>query len=262
MGINTATVRRFIITGLFVRDPLKTILIIIIVATAGIAGNPTPAYAEPVCIAIIAEVELVDDPGDYLEGAIEVGDIITGTYDYDSSTPDTNPLATVGDYIHTVAPFGITINAGDFVFRTDPNDVYFLVEIVNDHGNPPSDNYLLRSYRNIFDKSVPYETENYVSWQLDDPTLEALSSEALPTLPPVLADWQSIFGLAISSRNDDYEEFLVRAHVNSAYLCNDPPVQEVAICHKPGTPAQKTLFIVEQALEGHLRHGDALGECP
>ena len=35
----------------------------------------------------------------------------------------------------------------------------------------------------------------------------------------------------------------------------------VTICHKPGTPAEKTLTIPESALEGHLGHGDFIGSC-
>jgi hypothetical protein len=36
---------------------------------------------------------------------------------------------------------------------------------------------------------------------------------------------------------------------------------KVAICHKPGTPAQKTLVIPFKALKGHLGHGDTKGPC-
>ena len=36
---------------------------------------------------------------------------------------------------------------------------------------------------------------------------------------------------------------------------------KVTICHKPGTPAQKTLVIPTEALDGHLRHGDTIGPC-
>jgi hypothetical protein len=37
--------------------------------------------------------------------------------------------------------------------------------------------------------------------------------------------------------------------------------EKVPICHKPGTPAEKTLYLPESALRGHLGHGDTLGEC-
>ena len=35
----------------------------------------------------------------------------------------------------------------------------------------------------------------------------------------------------------------------------------ITICHKPGTPAEKTLVIPIQALAGHLGHGDTIGPC-
>jgi hypothetical protein len=35
----------------------------------------------------------------------------------------------------------------------------------------------------------------------------------------------------------------------------------VTICHKPGTNAQQTLTVDDNALNGHLGHGDTVGEC-
>ena len=40
-----------------------------------------------------------------------------------------------------------------------------------------------------------------------------------------------------------------------------PVPSVVTICHRPGTPAQKTLVIPQQALAGHLSHGDTVGTC-
>lgn len=41
----------------------------------------------------------------------------------------------------------------------------------------------------------------------------------------------------------------------------EPEDGKVTICHKPGTPAEKTLEVPEAALKGHLKHGDTLGPC-
>ena len=35
----------------------------------------------------------------------------------------------------------------------------------------------------------------------------------------------------------------------------------VELCHKPGTPAEKSLTVDEKAVPGHLGHGDYLGAC-
>lgn len=37
---------------------------------------------------------------------------------------------------------------------------------------------------------------------------------------------------------------------------------KISICHKPGTPAEKTLVLPPSAIPGHLGHGDLLGPCP
>jgi len=37
--------------------------------------------------------------------------------------------------------------------------------------------------------------------------------------------------------------------------------EKVTICHKPGTPAEKTKQVPESAVPGHLGHGDTEGEC-
>ncbi|HLF95896.1 MAG TPA: hypothetical protein VI457_02020 [Methylococcaceae bacterium] len=38
-------------------------------------------------------------------------------------------------------------------------------------------------------------------------------------------------------------------------------LDKVKICHKPNSPAEKTLEIPVAALKGHVGHGDSVGEC-
>jgi hypothetical protein len=163
-------------------------------------------------IEIRASVSLVDDPDNLLNNTVRPGDIITGVYSY-SFAVDSNPLPEVGDYRYTTAPNGIRLNVNGLTFATDPADVDFLLEVVNNYQN--LDNYLLISYNNLFAVSARGEfVMNTIDWQLDDPTQTALSSAALPRTPPILSDWQSIFGLTIDSSGDNH--FLIRANVTSA----------------------------------------------
>lgn len=39
------------------------------------------------------------------------------------------------------------------------------------------------------------------------------------------------------------------------------PHTPVTVCHKPGTPAEQTLVVDDDAVPGHLGHGDNLGPC-
>lgn len=214
---------------------MKRITILNIILTMLFITVATSSFADPITIKITAEVAYVDDIGNTLDGAIEVGDIMTGHYTYESTTPDTNSLPTVGDYQHDTSPYGISLEVNGLVFETDPDDVDFLVEICNDHGLPtPTDNYLLRSYNNL---PLPGgRIVEHISWQLDDPTATALSSDTLPTAPPVLEDWQSVFGLTITGSDPDDPfgfGYFIRAHVTSAVLAVLDEVVEVAVDIKP-----------------------------
>jgi hypothetical protein len=124
---------------------------------------PPEESPRDVTIAIQARVISVSDTDNVLDQEVEVGDIITGKYMYSTSTMDSNDLdSTVGDYHHNTEPYGIFLEIGSLVFQTDPNNVDFLLELVNRE----SDHYLLRSYNNLpLSNGVLVE---HISWQLDD----------------------------------------------------------------------------------------------
>jgi len=169
-----------------------------------------PAKAELVTIKIEAVVDSVDDPFGYLEGNITPGDIITGSYTYDLSTPDSNPLGQGADYEHLLPPCGISLSVGDFVFQTDMTNVNFLIEIINNY--PPVDNYLVRSHNNLpLSNGTPIGD---ISWLLEDSTGNALSSDALPTTGPVLDDWG--FNRLTVNGGTRARAFGIMGHVTSA----------------------------------------------
>jgi hypothetical protein len=181
------------------------------------------AFAQPRTFYLAARVDMVMDASGILVGTVAPGDTIRGSYTYELSTMDSNSLPTVGDYWHHVSPYGISLDAGTYQFLTNSGDVQFLVEIVNNHGTPMRDNYLLRSYRNIaMPPLLGGAIVDHISWQLDDPTATALNSQALPSTPPVLGDWQSTFGLEVKGCKvdefgdcvfDPSQHFHIRAHV-------------------------------------------------
>jgi hypothetical protein len=184
-----------------------------IALVVGLLWNPASANCAQIRIEITATVNLVDDPDNLLHNRVTPGDIITGIYTYNSFAVDSNPLPEVGDYRYITAPNGIRLRVNGLRFGTDPANVDFLLEVANNYEN--FDNYVLISYNNLFAVSAIGESVmNTINWQLDDPTQMALSSAMLPRTPPVLSDWQSIFGLNISSMGDD--SFLIRANVTSA----------------------------------------------
>ena len=206
MRINTLVAKRKLLRRLG--------LWLAIALVAGLVWNPASANCAQVRIVIRATVSIVDDPDNLLNNTVAPGDIITGIYTYNSFAVDSNPLPEVGDYRYTTAPNGIRLSVNGLTFGTNPADVDFLLEVVNNYQN--LDNYHLISYNNLFAVSATGTSVlNTIGWQLDDPTQTALSSAELPRNPPVLSDWQSIFGLDIMSSGDD-GFFLIRSDVTSA----------------------------------------------
>ena len=164
-------------------------------------GTITPraeaaAGDNPITIAITATVVHIDDEGSVLWGLVQPGDTITGKYTYNSAAIDSSPASYDGQYWHSTAPYGISLELNGMVFETDPQNVDFLVEIVDNYLY--RDNYLIRSYNN---RPIPNGlTVTHIAWQLDDPTQTALKTTALPKTAPRLSNWTSQFGLTLEGR--------------------------------------------------------------
>jgi hypothetical protein len=163
----------------------NTILSVMAIVSCALFTPKT--QAELIIINITATVDIVNDFGNYLEDKIHIGDTITGSYTYESTTWDSEPDLRIGDYWHYAQPAGISLTVGGFDFRTNPDNVSFLVGITNN--NSGRDTYLVRSYNNL---SLSNGTGvDYISWQLDDHTQTAFSSDALPVTAPIpLSQWQ------------------------------------------------------------------------
>jgi hypothetical protein len=112
----------------------------------GLSFCASPAEAALITIEITAEVDSVMDDAGLLKGRINVGDIITGSYTYDSSTSDTCPELFEGQYWHYNPPAGISLSIGGFNFTTDEHNVEFLVLIANDTQSV-GDMYALHSHK-------------------------------------------------------------------------------------------------------------------
>lgn len=175
----------------------------------------TPAWAIPYAFEVEAEVALVDDMNNVLGGSVYVGQPLLMSYAFDSDTTNTGAIPQVGDYWHYAGDYGMRVQVGPHDWRSDPSNLSFLVEMVNDYVG--LDNYLLRSYNNI-DYSGLSGPIQHMSWQLDDPSQTALTSTALPPLPPNLGIFQSWFGIDVEGGdmfNPFGGSFLVRSHATA-----------------------------------------------
>lgn len=59
-----------------------------------------------------------------------------------------------------------------------------------------------------------------------------------------------------------FDRALTGAEIQALFAADSAgKCKRVTICHKPGTPAQKSVVIPIEALPGHLGHGDTVGQC-
>jgi len=160
-------------------------------------------------------VQEVSDPQGLLGGQVQVGDTLAASYVYDTLVKDLSPLPTVGSYRSVQAPFGIKGNVGSLEFASDPTNVAFLLQLLNDHEVWPPDRYELRSNNNL---PLPGGLVlDGIAWRLQDPSGQALTSTALPSGPPELADWQSPDGFTLLGHLPGQAGlFVIRAQVTSA----------------------------------------------
>jgi hypothetical protein len=196
----------------------------IIFAILVCAFLPAVSNGQLITISIEAVVTGVTDNDNLLEGKVTIGGTITGTYTYDTSTLDTNPLSGTGNYWYYVPPCGITLTIEDFVFGTNFGNVEFVIGITDTVQGVPGDAYWLHNYNNLqLSNNVEVDA---ISWQLNDYGGIALTSTALPTTAPVLSDWGyntlSISG-GIGGIPPCYEKtFGIGANVVSAVLVPEP----------------------------------------
>jgi len=194
----------------------KTILLLLL-----ILGFCVPkANAEQIEIRIAATVYNMFDDGNFLGGQITNGSIITGSYVYESTTPDLNPLDPVqGNYRHYSTPAGVFLTVGGFEFKTDPTNVEFDIFTRN---NIPEDRYGFASSNNLpLSESVGVGS---IFWTLINSDGSVLSSDALPTTVPVLNLWQEN-DLMITGggwQGETWNEYGIHAVVTSAELVPEP----------------------------------------
>jgi len=186
--------------------------------------SQTPAKAELVTIYITAEIDNVGDPYDFFGGAIKVGDVITGTYTYDSAAPDEDwrsgsSLDNIARYHYFAPPHGIILAAGEFVFQTDPANVNFVIAIANDYpSGGVHDSYSVSSRNNLpLSNGTPVDT---LGWRLDAPMAGALGTDELTASAPILDDWQNNH-LMIQGPSRGVS-FAINAHVTSAVVVPEP----------------------------------------
>ncbi len=167
-----------------------------------------------------AEVNLIDDPNNDLDGAIGIEDTCTGTFTYDLDAIDEDPSGEWGTYIDTSGLSGISASCNGLSFPTDPNNTSFpFVTGVLNSGLDWAHTYSPCLFPFPVDPG-----QNINGIILDDHTGTALSSDARPASYN-LDDWDERYFVLYWQSGVDSAE--IDAELLSLDRCPD---NETALC--------------------------------
>jgi hypothetical protein len=144
-----------------------------------------------ITVNVTAHVIQLSDPNGVLAGQIVMGQAITGTYTYDTSTPDQGSPG-FGSYLPIVPPASLSVSAGSLLFQTyAPQPPNLLSPIVQISVRPTSTNslssfFLVSSSNQLLNSGVPVGLIDSMSFNFTDLTGQWPASDALPSGAPAL----------------------------------------------------------------------------
>lgn len=146
----------------------------------GSAGTTNPNL---VTLQVEAIIKDVWDPAGALDGQLALGGKLSGTYSYDKSLIDNEPLPDWGRYEHAPngSGYGFDINGGGLNFKTDSSTVPLMVDLYN--GVPSPDNYMVFGMGQNF-PLLNGATVDDIGMYINDDTGTMLSSDQIADNPP------------------------------------------------------------------------------
>ena len=215
------------------------------------------AQAELVTFEVSATVSDVWDPSSTLGGSVSPGDVITGTYTFETTTPDSDPSPEIAYYVHsataTTGSFGFDLVAGGHSFKTDPLISDYSINI---HDAPPGygEGYHVSSGLQNQPLTNGAQVRD-IMLDLYDPSGNALSSTLLSATPPELGNFQ-YRDLMISGDNAaGTDGFHVSAQLTSIRLPGAPADGLVTF---RVTAMVSEVWDLGGALNGTVNNGDMI----
>jgi hypothetical protein len=156
----------------------------------GLALGGGRAGAEQITFEFAGTVDGVFDGLGALGGLVQVGTPFTGSYTFDSETPNTAPPVDEGEaglYHHESPPSGVQIQIGSFVFRSVPSSPDFDIIVNNNIGFSGADEYGFASHNNEAQGLLPTPQLGLdIDWLAQTLFREPFDSVDLPIDPPDL----------------------------------------------------------------------------
>lgn len=223
---------------------------IIVVFFTGLALVSTSVNAEMVTIKVSASVTYVDDIGNALNNQMNVGDVITGTYTFDTLTVDLEPAPEMGKYEFATGVGGMSFVVNTLTMASNQNAPTgaYSIDILNYLG---FDAYHVMSYDNL-----PLATGaslQEMSINFYDPTGTAHNSDVLTNTAPDLARYENgdIHGYGRSA--DGLNFFNFQAKVNTVTVEGSIPEGTYQI-----SAIVRDVYDPYNLLQGRVKIGDAV----
>jgi len=158
---------------------------------AMLALSGSMSIAEPITFVFEGHVETVFDGLGVLDGQVQPGVKLTGSYTFDSETPNTaEPIGEgqLGLYEHDQLPAGVRIVVGSFVFQSVASDIDFDIHVANDFGFAGTDEYGFISHNNEMQDPPPAPPLGRLDlhWWAQNFEGQPFTSAELPLTPPDL----------------------------------------------------------------------------
>ncbi|MCW8957194.1 MAG: hypothetical protein OQL09_09950, partial [Gammaproteobacteria bacterium] len=216
----------------------------------GLALLATSVQAELITINVSATVNHVDDMGNVLGGQLTPGDIITGSYTYDTATIDRDTSPEFGNYPHAsgVGNMSFTVNGINFSSdQSAPDDSYAIA--IENYSN--IDIYRVMSFMN---QTLPSGARiDFLGIDLADFTGTAINSDALPTTAPDLSGYEIIDLHGDGRSADGLNWFNFSAKITSLTVDGSAPSGSYQL-----NAIVRHIYDPGNALQGKINIGDAV----
>lgn len=202
---------------------MSRIAIITVLAAAVLVVLAPTTQGQLIEIGLIAEIYLVEDYDNLLGGNVQVGDLITGSYTYDSSMTPASTSPTGALYVFNSSDVGAVLETNGLTFQTDSSNVDFQMGIANESGPLSWDGLWFRSHNNL---SLADDIDIDISFTLTDYSGTANEDTNLSTDAPILQNFDvnclRIEGLIPATDTSSKQHFIINAEVTSAWLIPEP----------------------------------------
>lgn len=149
-------------------------------------SHPDP-IARAVCIDLGGRIDMLNDPGNLLQGSVQLAQVVRGSYVYNAATADANGLPNVGEYYHNAPFYAMVLSADSTSFFTDYTNPSLDLVITSGTPAAPTDQYRVSSPDNARLPAGLMVTA--LEWSLVDTDGDAIVTPELTITAPVLATW-------------------------------------------------------------------------